>query len=146
MIEEYLTIVPVLHSKGEFSMTGSNDVGQIVWVDLTVENAEQVRDFYQQVVGWTPQPVEMDGYADYSMLDQDGAGAAGVCHARGVNATMPAQWMVYISVANLDDSLAACQRLGGRVVVPTRGESGSRFAIIQDPAGAVCALYEKHDG
>jgi predicted enzyme related to lactoylglutathione lyase len=125
-------------------MTPSN-VGRIAWVDLTVENAEQVRDFYQQVVGWTAEPVQMDGYADYSMLGGDRQAAAGVCHARGVNAALPAQWMIYITVDNLDNSLAACQRLGGRIVVPTRGEPGSRFAIIQDPAGAVCALYEQHD-
>ncbi|NDJ75764.1 MAG: VOC family protein [Chloroflexi bacterium] len=125
-------------------MTGSK-LGKIAWVDLTVENADQVRDFYQAVAGWSPQPVEMDGYADYTMLTGAGEAAAGVCHARGVNAAMPPQWMVYISVADLDESLAACQRLGGQVVVPIRGEAGSRFAVIQDPAGAVCALYEQRD-
>jgi hypothetical protein len=118
-------------------------VGQIGWVDLTVEHADQVRDFYQQVVGWTVQPVQMDGYADYSMIGPEGQPAAGVCHARGPNASLPPQWMIYIIVANLDDSLAACQRLGGQVIVPARGEAGSRFAFIQDPAGAVCALFEK---
>ncbi|MBI5958463.1 MAG: hypothetical protein HY866_07010 [Chloroflexi bacterium] len=48
-------------------------------------------------------------------------------------------------MAHFDDSLAACQRLGGRIVVPTRGEPGSRFAVIQDPVGAVCTLFEKLD-
>lgn len=122
-----------------------SNTGRIAWVDLTVENADEVRDFYQQVVGWTPQPVQMEGYADYSMANAGGETVAGVCHARGPNATLPAQWMIYITVDDLDASLEACQRLGGRVVVPTRGEAGSRFAIIADPAGAVCALYEQHD-
>jgi predicted enzyme related to lactoylglutathione lyase len=122
----------------------NTNTGQIAWVDLTVENADEVRDFYQQVVGWTPQPVQMEGYADYNMVNANGDPAAGVCHARGPNATIPAQWMVYITVDDLDVSLASCQRLGGRVVVPARGEPGSRFAIIEDPAGAVCALYEQH--
>ncbi len=118
-------------------------IGRIAWVDLTVDNAEEVRDFYQQMIGWTPQPVQMDGYADYTMAGPDGVPAAGVCHARGVNAAMPAQWMIYITVADLADSLAVCQHLGGHIIVPIRGEPGSRFAIIQDPAGAVCALYEQ---
>lgn len=93
-----------------------SDAGKITWVDLTVEHADRVRDFYQQVVGWTPYPVQMDGYADYNMVGQDGVPAARVCHARGANAPIPAKWMVYITVANLDDSLAACQRLGGQPV------------------------------
>ena len=30
----------------------SNDLGTINWRDLTVENAEEIRDFYSNVVGW----------------------------------------------------------------------------------------------
>ncbi|MBI5958462.1 MAG: hypothetical protein HY866_07005 [Chloroflexi bacterium] len=72
----------------------TSKAGQVAWVDLTVENADQVRDFYQQVVGWTSQPVQMDGYSDYNMLRPDGTPAVGVCHARGDNASIPAQWMI----------------------------------------------------
>jgi hypothetical protein len=50
---------------------------------------------------------------------------------------------VYITVSDLEASLAQVAQHGGRVVQPTRtaGASG-RFAIIEDPAGAVCALFE----
>ena len=36
-------------------------IGTIVWCDLTVNDAETVRDFYAAVVGWKAEPVEMGG-------------------------------------------------------------------------------------
>ena len=41
--------------------------GTISWTDLTVENAEEVRDFYQEVVGWDAHPVDMGQYTDFGM-------------------------------------------------------------------------------
>jgi len=39
------------------------EAGTIVWTDLTVENAGEIRDFYCQVVGWRPEPVDMGDYS-----------------------------------------------------------------------------------
>jgi predicted enzyme related to lactoylglutathione lyase len=119
--------------------------GTITWTDLTVDNAEQLRDFYQSVIGWTPEPVPMSGYADFAMNDAGGDAAAGICHARGPNADLPPQWLVYITVEDLDHSVAECQRLGGSVVTPPRSYGGGRYCVIKDPAGAVCALYQPPD-
>lgn len=122
----------------------TNDIGAILWRDLTVPNAEQVRDFYSQVVGWRAEPVAMSDYADFNMIapgtEQP---TAGICHARGFNADMPAQWLMYIKVADLDQSLTHCQALGGRILVGPKlmGET-QRFAVIQDPAGAVVTLMD----
>ena len=58
----------------------------------------------------------MGAYADYVMNDADGEAAAGICHARGGNAELPPQWLVYITVDDLDHSMAECERLGGSVL------------------------------
>jgi uncharacterized protein len=117
--------------------------GSIMWTDLTVPNAEAVRDFYQQVVGWEATPLNMGGYHDFCMGPAGGLEpVAGVCHARGANANVPPQWLIYITVEDLDRSVAECSRLGGRVLDGPRGMSGGRFCVIQDPAGAVCGLYQ----
>lgn len=116
--------------------------GTIVWTDLTVENAEAVRDFYAAVAGWKPQPVSMGEYDDYSMCTASGAGSAGICHARGVNANIPPQWLVYITVEDLDASIERCKELGGEVVDGPRKLGNNRFCVIRDPAGAVAGLYE----
>jgi predicted enzyme related to lactoylglutathione lyase len=116
----------------------------IVWTDLTVADAEQVRDFYSQVVGWEPAPVDMGDYSDFGMnAPGTGAPVAGVCHARGPNANLPPQWLIYVTVKNLDESISRCNELGGAIVAePKSMGSHGRYCVIRDPAGAVMALIE----
>jgi predicted enzyme related to lactoylglutathione lyase len=116
--------------------------GTIAWTDLTVPDAERVRDFYAAVTGWTPSPVEMKGYEDFAMTPPGGdAPVAGICHARGPNAALPAQWLPYIVVPDLATAMATCVAQGGSILVPGEGRP---FAVCRDPAGAAFALYESH--
>ncbi|MFA6234813.1 MAG: VOC family protein, partial [Bacteroidota bacterium] len=95
------------------SDTEKPQMGIIAWADLTVENADAVRDFYQAVVGWTPAAVSMGDYNDYGMTPAGSdAPVAGICHARGVNAGLPPVWMIYIYVEDLDASIEACESHG----------------------------------
>ena len=46
-------------------------------------------------------------------------------------------------VADLDASLAQCVERGGKIVGSPRAMGpDSRYCVIQDPAGAVCVLYQ----
>jgi predicted enzyme related to lactoylglutathione lyase len=74
---------------------------------------------------------------------ESGEPKTGVCHARGANLDIPPVWMIYVVVADLDVSLAACRAHEGTVLREPREMDGSgRYAMIRDPAGAVCALFE----
>ena len=121
--------------------------GTLAWTDLTVPDAEAVRDFYARVVGWVPAPVDMGEYSDFNMtIPATGETAAGICHARGVNAELPPVWMIYLVVADLEDSLVGVREEGGEVLVGPKGMGpGSAYAVIRDPAGAVAALYQMGD-
>jgi predicted enzyme related to lactoylglutathione lyase len=124
------------------------EAGTIGWSDLTVENADAVRDFYAEVVGWKPEALSMGDYSDYVMVAAGtGDGVAGICHARGMNAGLPSQWLVYIVVDDLDHSLRRCAEMGGKLLREPRdmGPQG-RYCVIQDPAGAVAALFEPGKG
>ena len=116
--------------------------GSIGWIDLTIPNAEEVKDFYAAVVGWKSESVNMGEYNDYNMT-VDGTPKAGVCHKKGSNAGIPSQWMIYINVEHLDESLTAVKEKGGKALseIKDYGEYG-RACIIEDPAGAVCTLFE----
>jgi hypothetical protein len=59
-------------------------------------------------------------YSDFNMVPPDGQPAAGVCHASGANARLPPQWLLYVTVEDL--------------------EGEQRFAVIRDPAGAHMGL------
>jgi predicted enzyme related to lactoylglutathione lyase len=122
-----------------------DSLGRIGWVDLTVAEAGELRDFYGEVVGWRAVPVDMGGYEDFNMMPPGSdAPVAGVCHARGTNAELPACWMVYVTVADLDRSLARCLELGGEVVAgPKSAGSLGRYAIVRDPSGAAFGLFEQ---
>jgi predicted enzyme related to lactoylglutathione lyase len=125
-------------------MSPTSKPGEISWTDLTVEQAEQIRDFYQAVVGWTPEPLSMGTYSDF-VMNANGTGTAGICHARGSNADLPPVWLIYITVDDLDHSLDECERLGGSLVSAPRSYGGGRYCVIKDPAGAICALYQPPD-
>lgn len=117
--------------------------GEVFWQDLTVEDAEDRAEFYESVLGWEASPHPMDGYVDYDMdHPETGQTMAGVCHARGENADVPAEWLLYVAVADLDARLAACREAGGTVVTEKRPSDGHDSAVIEDPGGAVLALFE----
>ncbi len=115
--------------------------GTIAWTDLTVPDAEAIRDFYTRVTGWKSEALSMGEYSDFVMVSSAGDGVAGICHARGQNASVPPQWLMYIVVEDLDRSIAECTVFGGDVIDGPRPMSGGRFCVIRDPAGAVCGLY-----
>jgi predicted enzyme related to lactoylglutathione lyase len=118
-------------------------IGAVAWTDLTVPDADRVRDFYAAVAGWTFMGIDMGGYQDYVMQGPDGAPVAGVCHARGVNEGLPPQWILYVTVTDLDGRLERCRALGGSVLVGPKAMGKGRYAVIRDPAGAVFALVEQ---
>jgi predicted enzyme related to lactoylglutathione lyase len=121
--------------------------GMIVWTDLTVTNAEELRDFYSEVVGWEASPVDMGDYSDFSMNAPDsGTPISGVCHARGPNENLPPQWLIYVTVRSLDTSIAKCNERGGEIIAgPKSMGSHGRYCVIRDPAGAVMALIQPAD-
>jgi uncharacterized protein len=122
-------------------------LGQIGWVDLTVPGAESVRAFYERVAGWTSTPVGMGDHNDYCMHPAGGAApVAGICHALGENAALPPQWLIYITVTDLAESMRRCAAEGGKVRLPARRTPAGRYCVIEDPAGAVAALFEPANG
>lgn len=41
-----------------------SNIGRIEWMDLTVDDASSVRNFYTSVVGWSSSEVDMGSYRD----------------------------------------------------------------------------------
>ena len=124
-------------------MARNPDIGKIGWIDITVDDASGLKDFYTKVVGWKPDDVSMGEYNDFNMTTpESGEPAAGICHARGSNAELPAQWMIYIVVEDAAKSADVCTENGGKVLVGPRSMGGASVCVIEDPSGAVAALYQ----
>lgn len=119
----------------------ANPLGRVEWLDLTVHDGRRLRDFYSAVVGWKGEDVDMGMYSDYNMnLPESGETIAGICHARGPNSNLPAQWLVYVRVASVHEAAETCSQKGGKVLDGPKRMGSSDICVIQDPAGAVMAL------
>ena len=119
-------------------------IGTVGWIDLTVDDASGVRDFYKKVVGFESSDVDMGEYNDYCVHPPGADPVAGICHAKGSNAGLPTAWMIYFIVDDLQASIDHCIALGGEVIAGPKSYGGSdSYCTIRDPAGAVCALYCK---
>ncbi|MGD8306432.1 MAG: VOC family protein [Ignavibacteria bacterium] len=128
------------------STTEKPEIGLLSWFDLTVPDAENIRDFYSKVIGWQWEPVKMEkgAYNDYNMkTPEDGLTVTGVCHSRGVNSDLPPSWLLYFTVESVKKSSEECKANGGKVIAGPKdmGKFG-KYCVIEDPAGAVCALFE----
>lgn len=124
-------------------MASPSSFGTFGWFDLTVGDADEIRDFYQAVAGWSASPLSMGDYDDYVMSAADGTPVAGVCHARGPNAGLPPQWLLYVNVPDIGASSRACEERGGTILSPVKHMQGyGHVCVIQDPAGACMALFQ----
>lgn len=118
--------------------------GTFCWVDLATPDAEAARVFYTGLFGWTTDDRAGAG-GTYTMLEKAGnlVGALYGMDADQVEAGIPPHWNSYVSVARADESAEAATRLGGTVVLPPFDvETVGRMAMVQDPTGAVLALWE----
>ena len=125
-------------------METDKTIGAITWMDLTIPDGDTIRDFYKSVVGWKTMDISMGDYNDYCMLSpDDDVVRTGICHQRGVNKDLPPAWIMYVNVADLDNSLEAVRNGGGEIIGEVRkmGEK-ARYCIIKDPAGAYIGLFD----
>ncbi len=114
-------------------------IGTVVWTDLTVDDAAGIRDFYSQVLGW--KTTDHDGDFNVHPPNSDEV-ITGICYKRGTNANIPSQWLNYIAVESVEETATKCKDSGGNILDGPRKMGGSNFAVLQDPAGAVFAIYE----
>jgi predicted enzyme related to lactoylglutathione lyase len=139
-----------------------NNIGDMAWMDLSVPDAEPVKLFYQAVLGWKSESTDMshngEAYQDFTMSNSDNetsqdqsstadSGNAmfmtGICHAKGANKDIPAAWLPYFLVANLDEAIVKVNSLKGSLITEVKSMGADRYIVIKDPAGASCALYQK---
>ena len=142
-----IPIVPTeaVPSEEEASPDGGVAVGGISGLVLTVSDATAARDFYGHVVDWSAQDVEMEDaggrYVDYRLFADDGAPVARVCHARGVNLSLPPVWLISLPVGDLAESLRRAEEGGGEITKTKPGaDRDTVYAVLRDPVGAYIAL------
>lgn len=121
-------------------MATSDQLGRFVWRDLVTPDVERAKAFYGQLFGWAYDAMPMPGGGTYWVVRSGGQMIGGVM-ATPPGSPAPPSWTSYVSVADVDASCRAFVERGARALVePKDIPGGGRFAVIQDPEGAVLGL------
>jgi predicted enzyme related to lactoylglutathione lyase len=115
-------------------------LGSFVWFELVGRDVPRAKAFYGEVLGWKTQAMPMPGGEGvYEMFTLGEAPIAGTWPA---DKDAPAEWLVYLSVEDVDAAAARVGGAGGTVVDPPTDIPGiGRAARIADPEGAQLYLF-----
>lgn len=123
-----------------------NPEGTFAWVDLGTSDLEKAKAFYGALFGWT---MEVEGQqceeCPYAMIRLDGklvGGAYTLCEEQH-KMNVPPHWMSYLAVRDAAATTARAEAQGGKVLVGvTDIFDMGKMALLQDPQGAVFALWQ----
>jgi predicted enzyme related to lactoylglutathione lyase len=122
-----------------------NEPGSLCWNELYTTDVDAARKFYDDVIGWQTDAVDMGSMGTYTLLKVPGQkkNLGGILAMPPGMKDAPSHWLVYIEVEDCDASTKRANDLGGKTLMaPMDIPNTGRFSIVQDPTGAVFALYK----
>jgi uncharacterized protein len=122
----------------------TNEPNAMTWNELTTRDPGAAKTFYAEVFGWSFEEKEFDRGA-YTIIELDGEGFGGITDRSP--ADMPAHWLVYFAVEDVDAIVSEAGERGGEAAVgPFDIEEVGRIAVIKDPWGAIFAVITPQPG
>jgi len=119
--------------------------GTFSWIELAAHDADAAKRFYTEMFGWeaSDNPIsDNEVYTIYRLGGQD-AGASYSMMQDQKAMGMPSNWTSYVAVEDADATAARARELGGTVMAgPFDVMEHGRMAVIQDPTGAVFAIWQ----
>jgi uncharacterized protein len=115
--------------------------GAFSWSELMTSNPKAASEFYGTLFGWTISAMDM-GTGPYHVVKVGETSVGGIMgKPPGAPAGMPPMWGCYVTVNNVDETLAKVRSLGGKVLMePMEVKGVGRMAVIQDPQGAALSV------
>jgi len=109
----------------------------VVHFEIRSEDPDQTRAFFGDLFGWTYPEGGLPGYSYVETGAQTIPGGIGPVQGGSELVTF------FVGVDDIEASLAAAKKLGGRVVQEPVGVPGVTFALIADPQGHVVGLAQQ---
>ena len=122
-----------------------NEPGALCWSELTTRDPKAAEAFYTALFGWSAKHGAASTLTDYTEMGLPGQppGAGMMKMPEDMPAHVPSYWMPYFQVDDADASTAKAKELGGKLMVgPHDIPKTGRFAILQDPQGAMFAVFK----
>lgn len=128
-------------------MQGADVMGEansFAWAELNARGVEKAEEFYKKLFGWGTKKSPMgEGQPMYTEFLQQGNSIAGGMEMMPmVPAEVPSYWQIYFAVDDVDKAFQKATGLGAKELVEPVDFPGGRFAIVQDPQGAVFGLMK----
>jgi predicted enzyme related to lactoylglutathione lyase len=101
-------------------------------------DAERVKRFYAEQIGWSYEGNPLPGGGTYRTATMNGARVAGIYEVSGPEfASMPDNWMPYLSVDDVDARVKKAVAAGAKLMKPVfEIPNVGRVAILMLPGGA----------
>jgi predicted enzyme related to lactoylglutathione lyase len=119
--------------------------GTFCWIELGTIDGEAAKKFYTGLFGWDFTDSPIGPGMVYTMLKLDGkdVGALYQMPSEMTSQGIPPNWLSYASVTSADESAAKAKELGATLMKePFDVMTVGRMAVVQDPTGAVFALWQ----
>jgi hypothetical protein len=114
-----------------------HQLGVFNWNTLVATDVEGAIAFYTSLFGWTTTAFS----PEYTTFHQDGRAIGGV--TQSCTPESPAQWVSYVTVENVDDSVIKALTLGGQIRLPAMDITQvGRIAVLVDGQGAVFGVFQ----
>ena len=114
--------------------------GAFSWSELMTSDPQAAANFYSQLFGWKVDTMPM-GEGQYRVLKVGETSVGGVMGMPPGAPPMPPAWGCYVTVDNVDETVALAIKLGGKVCVPAMEVPGvGRMAVIADAQGAMLSV------
>lgn len=114
--------------------------GGMCWSEVNTRDAAAACAFYGKVFDLEAKPLGAPGMT-YFTLHRGATTVGGVLQMDAHwPADVPAHWMPYFQVSDVDQACGDIPDLGGKVCVPPFDTPYGRIAVINDPAGAAFSI------
>lgn len=130
--------------KKHIGATVKREPGSLCWNELLTTNVDQAGKFYTQTLGWKTEGMDMGPMGTYTLFSLDGTKDTqlGGMMAHPMKGA-PSAWLAYFATTDVDASVKKANELGGKTITPAMDiPNVGRFAILQDPQGAVFAVFK----
>lgn len=129
----------------------SHAPGTFCWLDLSTTDTSAAKTLYGRMFGWSAVEFPAGDMGTYAMFQIDGDDIAGMYELTDehVKQGIPTAWLAHFAVEDVDAAVEKVKALGGTVIgEPCDVLEEGRLAMVQDPTGAVFALWQarKHIG
>ena len=112
-----------------------------VFNELHSTDPEKSRSFFGELFDWEFEDVNM-GDMQYAFIKSDGNGQGGIIKQMAPDA--PSMFLSYVQVDDIVASTEKAKELGGTAMVENQPAGGfGHFSVLQDPTGAVFALWQE---